>query len=181
MAWTSPLTWVSQAVTAALLNQQLRDNMNETAPGKATATGRYFVTTGANSIVERLPTQDSVATSETTTSTSYTDLSTAGPAVTVTTGTSALVFASAQLWNPALNAVAFMGVAVSGDSTVAAADATSLQIDKSTADTIAPSMTRPILFTGLTAGSNTFTCKYRTNNGANAANFKNRNIIVLPL
>ena len=25
MAWTAPLTWVSQAVTAALLNQQIRD------------------------------------------------------------------------------------------------------------------------------------------------------------
>ena len=54
-------------------------------------------------------------------------------------------------------------------------------IDKNEAVTIAPSMMRPFLFTGLTAGSNTFTCEYRTNNAVNAANFKNRNIIVIPL
>jgi hypothetical protein len=33
MAWTAPSTWVSGAIlTAAQLNQQLRDNMNELAP-----------------------------------------------------------------------------------------------------------------------------------------------------
>ncbi len=182
MAWTAPKTWVSgEDVDFAEFNTHVRDNFNETAPGIATATGRLIVTDGANSIVERLPAQDSVVTSESTTSTTYTALATAGPAVTVTTGTEALVFASVQLWNPAANGVALMGVKVSGSSTVASSDATAVVIDKSEAVTIAPSMMRPILFTALTAGSNTFTCEYRTNNGANAANFKNRNLIVIPL
>ncbi len=181
MAWTAPLTWAAQNLTAALLNTHLRDNLNETAPGIATAGGRFIVTDGANSIVERLPAQTTVNSSESTTSETYTALATAGPAVTVTTGTTALVYASAQLWNASTNGVAFMGVAVSGASTVASADTTALAIDYTTSDVVAPSMTRTFLFTGLTAGSNTFTCEYRTNAAAGAANFKNRNLIVIPL
>ncbi len=180
MAWTNPLTWVSQNLTAALLNTHLRDNLNETAPGIATATGRLIVTDGANSIAERIPARDSVAATEGTTSTAYTDLATAGPAVTATCGTSALVVISAGLWNPAVNGIAHMGCAVSGASTVAADDNDALVIDKSAASTIAPRASHVILYTNLTAGSHTFTAKYRTNNAVDTANFKQRALIVVP-
>ena len=178
MAWTNPLTWAAQNLTAALLNTHLRDNLNETAPGIATAGSRLIVTTGANAIAERIPAQAGVTTSEGTTSTSYTDLATAGPAVTSTTGTVALVVITAALWNPSASGIAHMGCAVSGATTVAALDNDAITIDKSAASTIAPRMSVAILFTGLTAGSNVFTAKYRTNLAT--ANFKERKIVVVP-
>ena len=163
MAFTNPLTWVAQNLTAALLNQQLRDNMNETAPGIATAAGRLIVTDGANSIVERIPTLDAVATSETTASTSYTDLATAGPEVTVTTGTLVQVTVSAFLQNNTATAVSFMTFEVSGASTITADDARSLAF-QSSASGGQGRFSRVFLAT-VTAGSNTFTAKYRVSAG----------------
>ncbi len=121
-----------------------------------------------------------MTTSESTTSITYTDLATAGPAVTAVTGTIALVIITGQLWNPALNGIAFMACAVSSATTVAASDNDAITIDKSAASTIAPRISVAILYTGLTAGSNVFTTKYRTNDTANASNFKKRKIVVIP-
>ena len=177
MAWTNPLTWVSQALTAALLNQQLRDNMNETAPGKATAAGRFFVTTAANSIAERLPTTDFETAGETTASTSYTNLATAGPAVTVTTGTAALVIVSAVIANNTSGIRSFMGYAVSSATTIAATDVAALTFDDFGPNSLSH-LSFTILETGLTAGSNVFTAKYRAE--ANTASFDNRRISVIP-
>ena len=54
MAWVTPLTWVvDQIVNAANLNEQIKDNMNETAPGKAAAAGDVFYATAANAIAAR--------------------------------------------------------------------------------------------------------------------------------
>ena len=177
MAWFTPLTWVSQNVTAALFNQQLRDNMNETAPGKATVEGRIFVSDGANSIAERIPINSVVATSEGTTSTSFTNLATSGPAVSVSTGSRALVILSANLAGNNANQFSLMTHDVSGATTVAVADAHALIYESSVANDEAQ-MSWVYLRTGLTAGSNVFTCKYRTTAGT--ATFKNRNITVIP-
>jgi len=100
-----------------------------------------------------------VATSQTTTSTSYTDLATAGPAVTVTTGTKALVIFSAQSDNSSTSANS-TSFAVSGATTIAASDSYRTRFD-STLATYAQQQTQGILLTGLTAGSNTFTVKYK--------------------
>ena len=55
MSWTAPRTWVtSEVISAALMNTHIRDNLLETAPGKATAAGDLFYATGANAIA-RLP------------------------------------------------------------------------------------------------------------------------------
>jgi hypothetical protein len=80
MAWSAPMTAVANATfTSAQFNQYVRDNLLECAPAKATTPGRLIVTTGPNAITERVVTQASISTSETTTSTSYTDLATTGP------------------------------------------------------------------------------------------------------
>jgi hypothetical protein len=127
-----------------------------------------------------------VATSQTTTSTAYTDLATAGPAVTVTTGTSVIIAVSADTSNTAANANAnagntHMGVAVSGASTVAAADthcARRPQIHSSHTQTISS----VFFLDGLTAGSNVFTSKYKVSATGDQASgtgtFSNRNITV---
>ncbi len=120
-----------------------------------------------------------VATSETTTSTSYTDLTTAGPAVTVTTGTKALVIVSAQVQHTIDTGDSFMAYAVSGATTTAATDTTCLVM--SDVVTANPNRASAASVITVTAGSNTFTAKYRSGGGGSGANFRNREIFVMNL
>lgn len=180
MAWTAPMTAVSGEIwTSAQFNAHIRDNLLETMPGKATAANRLYVSNGLNSIAERVPTQATVATSQTTSSTSYGDLATVGPAVTVTTGTQAIVWAIVRSQHSAGGSgECSWSVAVSGATTVAASDNwRGLQSGVTAANPNRFGVCH--LFTGLTAGSNTFTIKYKTT-GATAT-FQDRDIVVLPL
>lgn len=126
--------------------------------------------------VNTTPVSAVVDTEETTTSTSYTDLSTSGPAVTVRTGTKALVIVSCQAKNSALGNLIKMGWAVSGATTLAAADGYAA-IDTSHVAAYYNQTTRVAYYTSLTAGSNTFTAKYAT--GAGTASFLRRSITVI--
>lgn len=119
-----------------------------------------------------------VATGETTTSTSYTDLTTTTDAVIVTIGDNglALISISAYISNTG-TAETFVGVAVSGASTVSASDADALDLNSVNTTNFRASSV--FLMTGLNAGSTTFKMKYRTT--ANTATFKNRVISVVPL
>lgn len=131
------------------------------------------------------PTTASVATVQTTTSTSYTDLATAGPAVTVTIGNSgrAIVFIGAAILSDAASpSVCNMSYAVSGATTIAAADSRAITVDTSSGPGgtgVAASPSGFFLVSGLTPGTNTFTLKYRTSSG-DTATFANRNILVQP-
>ena len=124
-----------------------------------------------------------VATSQTTTSLSYTDLATAGPAVTVTTGTKALVIITTKLWQGTANPGAFMSFAVSGATTVSASDIYGVSTEPQAASTYAGVIraSASTLLTGLTAGSNTFTGKYKTSNASYAAYFQYRDILVIDM
>ena len=116
----------------------------------------------------------SVGASETETSTSYDDMTTAGPAVTLTTDTTALVIVSAVMSNSGANQT-YMSWAVSGASTVAASDAFAL----SNEGTNRMRASRMYLVTSLIAGSNTFTSKYKVSGGTGTIG--ERRIIVFPL
>jgi hypothetical protein len=70
-----------------------------------------------------------------------------------------------------------MGFGVSGASTVAASDTQSLNV-VSLGATAGAQITATYLVTGLTAGSNTFTAKYRAS--GNTCTFVNRSIVVTP-
>jgi hypothetical protein len=181
MAWSAPMTAVAGSTfPAASFNQYVRDNLNETAPAKATAAGQFFVSTAANAIAARSCGNATVATSETTTSTSYADLTsgTIGPTVTVTTGTSAWVAIKSAVDNNTINIGTFMSFAVSGASSVAASDANAVNI----AGVAAATRSRVGAFfriTGLTAGSNTFQAKYKVAS-ASTGTFTNRDLAVLP-
>ncbi len=179
MGWTAPRTWVTaEVVSASNLNTHVRDNFLETAPAKSTAADRIFISSGANTLKERVPDATVVATSETTTSTSYTDLATAGPVVTSTTGTRALVIVTAAVSVTTAGAKVYMGIAVSGATTDSADDASSLVFtsDSSNQQVRASSSH---FFEGLTGGSNVFTAKYKVSAGTGT--FINRQIFVLPL
>lgn len=178
MPWSTPLTAVANAaLTAAQWNASVRDNLLETAPAKATTASAIFVTTGANSIAQRIPASDVVGSTQTTTSTTYVDLATIGPQVTVTTGGSALVMFGGFVTVDTAGARALMGYAVSGSTTVAATDANALAHDVSSTGRIIGA-TRTIMQT-VAAGSNTFKCQYKV--GGGTGTFAQRNIVVIPL
>lgn len=162
--------------TAAQFNQSVRDNLNETFPAKATAAGQWAVSTAANAIAARSITFGQVTTSEATTSTSFVDLTTPGPAVTVTTGAQALVDLYAAIVNASTGA-SLMAVAVSGATTVAAVDRSSVGGQVGT-----PAGFRVgnlFMLTGLTPGSNTFTAKYRVT--SSTGTFSDRGLLVMAL
>ena len=118
-----------------------------------------------------------VNTVETTSSTSFTDLTTS-QALTITTGTKALVTLTAKIRNNTAGSRAVMSFAVSGATTIAAGDITALQLIEPIASefyTVGSSF----YISSLTAGSNTFTAKFRA--GANTAGFSDRQITVIDL
>lgn len=173
------MTAVAGAVFAAAdFNTYVRDNLNQTAPALATAAGQYFVATGTNQIAARSMGSGVVATSQTTTSTSFTDLATAGPSVTLTTGVTAIVFTTAGMSNNTTNASSFMGYAVTGATSAAAATSKALRVDGISASNVV--RVSAVSTASLTAGSNTFTAKYAVGAGSTGT-FLDRTIIVIPL
>lgn len=166
MAWTDPAGHVfatGEIVTAATLNTYVKDNLLDL--------DRRTTTTSAT-----------VNTLETSSNTSYIDLATAGPAVTVTIGANGLsmidLFVSTS--NSLAGQQTFTGYAVSGASTIAAQDAL-----LPTLIWTSPTNAGGIQFggsahgVGLTPGSNTFTCKYKVT--ANTGSWQRRHIAITPL
>lgn len=175
MAWTTPMTFVAgNQLTAAQLNQQLRDNLLETATAKAADAGSYFVATAANAIAQRTPGGQTTLGSTSTSSTSY---SGTAPTVTRTCQTMALVLFSAQASNDNANYGSYASVAVSGATTVAANDDWCLTVDGQPASQ-PMRVAMAHLFTGLNAGSHTFTMQYKRG-GAGTATFTRRSLAVL--
>ena len=174
MAWTSPMTFTANSVlTAAQLNTHLRDNLNQTGPAKVTAAGQYLVSTGANTLAARSCDDEIVEDSETTTSTSYADLATTGPAITRTTGTTCLVTTTCELSNSNSGATSNATFAISGATTTAADDIR--RIKNTGTDALRMSVQTYI---AVTSGSNTFTMKYRVSSGTGT--FLARRIHVFP-
>ncbi|MFB4312945.1 hypothetical protein [Actinomadura sp. 21ATH] len=166
------------AYTAAQYNQNTRDNLMETGPAKATAAGRLLVTGGANSLVEREITQQNVATSQTTGSTSFTDLTTVGPVSTAATGPIALVWFAAQMSNSGATAVTQCAVDVSGATTRAPETTADLYIDGLGANQAIRASTVH-LFSGLTPGTQSFKLQYRV--GSGTGTFYDRSVGVMAL
>jgi hypothetical protein len=102
-----------------------------------------------------------VATYEATSSGSYTDLATAGPAVTIDVPASGrlLVIWSSQIDNSSI----LVSVALSGANTVAASDSYAIIISGGGESMMFK------CFEGLTPGSTTVTMKYRSSGGSNGA------------
>jgi len=164
--------------SAAQFNQYVRDNLNSTAPALATTAGQYFVATAANALAARSIGSATVATSETSASTTYADLATVGPAVTVITGTSAMVYLKCAFDNNTANVGTFMSFAISGSTSLAASDANAIDIAGVTSATRSR-VGAAFRITGLIAGSNTFTAKYKVAS-ASTGTFTQRDLIVAP-
>lgn len=180
MAWSSPPTFTSgNVLTAAQLNT-LSADLNETAPAKATTGGQMFVSTGANSIAARTPTYANISGGDQNTgSTSFVDLLTAGPSVTITTGTFAIVMYGAVLFSDTAAGYAEMTWQCSGATTIAAGTYATLRNVNESFANARMSFSKINFVAGLSSGSNTFTAKYRSLNTGTAI-FNQRELMVLP-
>ena len=127
-------------------------------------------------------TSSTVATSQTTTSTSYADLATIGPSVTVVVPPSGEVKLDLTAWSNHAGAGQnlYVSVALSGANTLAANDANSAQMRQMAISpgNLVGTLSKPIHMTGLNPGATTFTLKYKTTSGT--ATFADRSIIVDP-
>jgi hypothetical protein len=178
MAWTTPATAVANAtLPAATWNASVRDNLNATAVALASAASQYFVATGVNALAARQIQTATVATSQSTASTSYGNLTTTGPTVTVTTGTIAICIFTAAVSNTGANSATDTSVAVSGATSVAASDAWRTVLDGVSAGQV-NRVAGFHVFTGLNAGSNTFTMQYKV--GSGTGTWADRELLVMP-
>lgn len=129
-----------------------------------------------------LPANATVATAESTTSTTFADLTTPGPAVASTIGASGLALVAISAFNlcQVVGDEAIAAFAITGASTVAAQDSQKISMVADSTNNGGMAHGRLVLVTGLTPGSNTFTMKYRTV-GGNSGTFQHRQIVVIPL
>lgn len=117
-----------------------------------------------------------IATSETTTSTSFTDLATAGPSCTITVPASGkvLLLMTIQVSNSGAG-YSLAAYSMSGANTAAEDSDRVIQVTGSNAAV----STRASLLTGLTAGSTTFKLRYRVQSGTGT--YLRRSIIAIPI
>lgn len=179
MAWTSPMTAVTgNVLTAAQFNTYWRDNLTVSEGGIASTVGCLLVASGSNAFSQRIPTVDFSGAFDSTTSTTYTTL-TDDPAVGVSTGQWALVSIGAQVKNDTAGLGSRVSFAVSGATTVAAADANSYYAESGNAsDSYQGTWTT--VYYPLTAGANLFALNYRTTAGGGTSTFGHRLVAVLP-
>lgn len=178
MAWVAPPTFVSgNALTAAQLNI-LSGDLLETAPAKFTAASQFFVSTGSNSGVARTVFQDNYigGGTDATNSTSYIGL-TGSPSLGPATGTKALVMHGASLGNDTTGARSAVSYEISGATTVAPSDSWAVMYDESGPGRIIKASWVQV-HTGLTAGTNVFTQRFRVTGGTGT--FAVRNLSIMP-
>jgi hypothetical protein len=183
MGWSVLPTYTDGNVLTAAQLLAIAANINESAAAKATATGRIFVSTGANALAERVPTTVRVTggAQGTATTTFGDNLTTVGPTISsLTTGTSAIFALSAFVSNPTAGQGGYMGCAVSGSSTIAADTTRALRFISSNASEIQKASYIGMFNGTLTAGSNTFKAQY-ANVNTGTATFDEREILVIPL
>lgn len=122
-----------------------------------------------------------IATEETQASgAAYGNLATVGPVVTLSTGTSVLVSLSAGILNSLAANYGYMSFAVSGATTRNPND-NDATVFGSAVGNIGATTASNIIVTGLNAGANTFTAKYRNGGGGGTWAFNRRSITVIPL
>lgn len=212
MVWTPPKQFQSgEILTAADLNTYLRDNLLENEVTKCTTAGAHLTTDAGGNLIERKLVTDTIETSESLTGLPYVylgsstwadsyltprDLGTAGPTVTVETGSKVIAIASVSCSGTYGALQAQIDVCVSVDDNAHKVGSFS------TVDPLAnqtffiwpmagskASRSKLIVISGLTPGINTFTMKYNTgqNSGAVPANkletntYSNRQLVILAL
>jgi hypothetical protein len=176
------MTAIAGAVfTAAQFNTFIRDNLMECPASKATTPGSYFTVSATNQVTERIPSAALIATSESTNSATYADLATPGPSVTINTSNCALIAIYSYIAADTAGNTAWMSFDVSGATTLAANDNRALSYRPGSLTASSDIRTGALFYLNtLTAGSNTFTAKFRVSGAINGT-YSNRRILVIPL
>lgn len=183
MAWTTPMTAVNNAVwTSAQFNTHVRDNLNEQAVTLASGTdpGQFFFSKDSTGeLMMAKAAVHKIANNQTTTSSSYTDLATVGPTVTVS---STVAKAWTIVWgcrglNTGTDNPWLCSIDISGATTLAAHDDRAIQSDGLSGSE--PHRQFSVFRTNFNAGSTTVTMKYRV--PAATGSFMNRFLAVIPL
>ena len=179
IAWSTPLTAVSNAaLTAAQWNASVRDNLNETAPGKATAAGQIFVATGLNAVAARVSVQDAYTGggTDSTNSTVFTGL-TGGASISMATGAKAIIHSYAVWSHDVAGSRSVVSHSVSGATTTAATDSWAIINDCMVASRLTTSGIT-VAWTTLNSGTNTFTQAFRV--VSNIGSFPQRRLVGIP-
>lgn len=186
--WT---TWASLTGTGAVATDTIWDAAGDLVQGTGadTATklsagtaGQVLKSAGAaaantwSSPGEFVTGNAKVATTQTTTSTSFADLATTGPSVTVTVGASGkvLLHIKSRMANTAADDC-YIGVAVSGATTTAAATMLAISLAANKLGEVGTTT----MITGLATGSTTFKMQYAVASGTGT--FTNRELTVAPV
>lgn len=186
MAWTAPMTAVAlDLFTAAEYNLYVRDNFLESAAAinkdLTDNTGGLFSVEATNRVRQRFPGAASVLSEHRISicDTSWKEVQSFGPMVSVVTGTRALVCISAELMNKNNNAQASASFEVTGCTRIYASD--NWRITHDGIDALKWSRSGVWrLVTNLNPGKNTFRMKYRSG-ALGPVYFRRREIVVIPL
>lgn len=186
MAWSTPMTAVANAVfTAAEYNTYVRDNLLETAPAKASGavgTSQYFLST-ADGLITNVAGSNLINTSESTTSSTYTDLASVGPSFPRQINIGFVMWLGTRRVNSSATESSLMSVEIVRNSDSAVVFSPNDNFSVGSVGT-APqrSSSPPMSVGGFTPGIYTFTAKYRTTNvgGTSTATFANRWLHVIP-
>lgn len=121
-----------------------------------------------------------VGSAESTSSTTFTDLATAGPAVTVTIGPSGILLVGfdARIDNNTAAKWSAMSFALSGGNTRAAGDGEAIEVNQNVA-ALPLHFGASYMITGLAAASTTITAKYRVRDGVTTGTFDERRLWVI--
>lgn len=175
MVWTTLPTYTNGTLTAAQL-MAMRDNINETAPAKAIVGSwpLHFTSSATNTVAAREIRDQTVSDQDSTTNTSYTDLPTNGPAVTLTTGAFALCFPGSRVFNTS-GGVAYASFLITG-ATVGDSATDGRGVANQGTDDLRAGSTQLM---ACTPGSNIFTMKYRVSSATGT--FQSRRLCVMGL
>lgn len=128
-------------------------------------------------ILEHFASVNLVATDQSLAGTTYADLATAGPALTVTSvGTKAFVYVGAQMYSSVAVGSCLMSFAISGATTLAASDDNAAAQTGQAGTAFAVKYGDWSMIT-ITPGANTYTAKYRADT-TGTAHFVRRKLIV---
>jgi hypothetical protein len=143
-------------------------------PWKTWSTNDVLTAADMNAITAD-PAQADITTAETTTNTTYSALTTAGPSLSraLSAGQRVKVTVSARVDVPNNVTEGFMSFLVSGTGSQAASDANAARA----VDPGGTTVTRPTIYVVPTTGTYTFTAQYRTISGGTAT-FRDRRIII---
>jgi hypothetical protein len=186
MAWTSPMTAIAgELFTAAEYNLYVRDNFLEMAASinddLSNNRGGFFSVEASHRLKQRFPGAKVVTDSHNIKiyQTTFVDVQSAGPFVTVKTGSRALVCISAEMMNRTNNAQASASFEVSGATKIKASDNWRITHDGVDASKWSRQGAWRMV-DNLNPGLNTFRMKYRTGN-LGPVYFRRREIVVIPL